>query len=513
MSGKVSGSDVVVHRGLTAPSAMTESGVYYLVHDKDGSGKRLVRRHPPPPTSPPLDDDFDAITQGATATRAPNSRRHTQYTQPPLDDDFDAFTQDYTTNRGGGRVASQYSPSDGEGPTPSWLDGARYTETYMAYTVANSPRKTAPSASSRMAPGPATQHQNGHPRLRRTDRGPISHLNRLARDRLYRESGGRSSSGSVDLGKGKGRAEGLHRRTQSASSSHMLSRQPQISDGQLGKSKSMDPHGGGHGGGDIPLPGPTFEIVKRRVIEDGPEKIVTISTWREKVAQEASVEVGMSVYYVNPDDYAIEEEDHQTRIVAEVRQADSDLGRREHSPPLHAVQRPLTPRKTSSGSNQQSEALRTRTSSSPHANTSLNGIGILEPPSRLSPSPYPLFTTSTPHRRSSPSSKGRHKGSSPTTFTHSSSLLRQNRSTSMSSDANAVPWTSAAAKDILASCEPSLLHISSILASLGITTEAHLRAVGRLSDETRDREVKEEALRQGVTVMEWAILVDRLQLL
>lgn len=52
-----------------------------------------------------------------------------------------------------------------------------------------------------------------------------------------------------------------------------------------------------------------------------------------------------------------------------------------------------------------------------------------------------------------------------------------------------------------------------MLAKLGIVTEGHLRAVARLTEETRDREVKDEALKQGVTVMEWAILLDRLQTL
>lgn len=66
---------------------------------------------------------------------------------------------------------------------------------------------------------------------------------------------------------------------------------------------------------------------------------------------------------------------------------------------------------------------------------------------------------------------------------------------------------------ILADCEPSLIHIAPALGALGITRLEHLRAINRLSDETRDKEVKEEALRQGVTVMEWAILVDKLQTL
>lgn len=63
---------------------------------------------------------------------------------------------------------------------------------------------------------------------------------------------------------------------------------------------------------------------------------------------------------------------------------------------------------------------------------------------------------------------------------------------------------------VLTSCEPPLLHISPVLAALGIATEGHLRAVARLSEETRDREVRDEALRRGVTVMEWAILLDKL---
>ncbi len=39
----------------------------------------------------------------------------------------------------------------------------------------------------------------------------------------------------------------------------------------------------------------------------------------------------------------------------------------------------------------------------------------------------------------------------------------------------------------------------------------HLRAVGRLTEEVRDREVRDEALKKGLTVMEWAILLDKLR--
>ncbi|KAF9236971.1 hypothetical protein BU15DRAFT_63582 [Melanogaster broomeanus] len=64
---------------------------------------------------------------------------------------------------------------------------------------------------------------------------------------------------------------------------------------------------------------------------------------------------------------------------------------------------------------------------------------------------------------------------------------------------------------VLASCQPSLLHIAPVLFGLGIRKEEHLRALARMREETRDREMKEEMLKQGVTVLEWAILVDKLQ--
>ena len=64
---------------------------------------------------------------------------------------------------------------------------------------------------------------------------------------------------------------------------------------------------------------------------------------------------------------------------------------------------------------------------------------------------------------------------------------------------------------ILSSCDPSLLHIAPVLYELGIKRVDHLRAVARLSEETRDREVKEQALKRGVTVVEWAIFLDKLQ--
>lgn len=66
---------------------------------------------------------------------------------------------------------------------------------------------------------------------------------------------------------------------------------------------------------------------------------------------------------------------------------------------------------------------------------------------------------------------------------------------------------------LLESCQPSLLHIAPVLARLGIMKVEHLKAVAHLSEEMRDREVREEALRMGVTVVEWAVLLDKVGML
>ncbi|EKM52009.1 uncharacterized protein PHACADRAFT_262458 [Phanerochaete carnosa HHB-10118-sp] len=63
---------------------------------------------------------------------------------------------------------------------------------------------------------------------------------------------------------------------------------------------------------------------------------------------------------------------------------------------------------------------------------------------------------------------------------------------------------------ILSSCEPSLVHIGPVLSELGVVKMEHLRAVARLSPSTRDRELRDPALKRGVTVMEWAILLDKI---
>jgi hypothetical protein len=51
-----------------------------------------------------------------------------------------------------------------------------------------------------------------------------------------------------------------------------------------------------------PQAGQDYEIVESQVLEQGPERTVTISTWREQAIDEADSDDNFSVFYVNPED-------------------------------------------------------------------------------------------------------------------------------------------------------------------------------------------------------------------
>lgn len=58
---------------------------------------------------------------------------------------------------------------------------------------------------------------------------------------------------------------------------------------------------------------------------------------------------------------------------------------------------------------------------------------------------------------------------------------------------------------VLSTCDPRLLHTTPVLQELGITQVDHLRAVARMSRETRNQGIKEEALKRGVSIVEGSI--------
>lgn len=368
-----------------------------------------------------------------------------------------------------------------------------------------------------------------------------------------------------------------------------------VGTGRIGRPSRLRSVGRSGEGG--PKAGQDYEMVNKKVVEDGPEKTVTISTWREQVANETrTVQEGeLDVYYVGAEDYPDENgvRGHEVRTEtdshinrwrtitpSETRKGSGSggpsssggktkaEGRRPSTEvrysPLQALDRgektdaltkvhasvdktsghtyhsqsrseeiirsenyfpnrsilprseswkqeslprpDTTPEKEDSSSVQSHESplvgsMNELRSTPPQSSTPLRWLPEFPPPEIPTPP-----RASTPYRTMTPRDRelSQEPDPDPEPFhpTQSGSTISTIKSGSM-----------VAFENVLASCEPSLLHILPVLSNLGIVTEGHLRAVARLTEETRDREVKDEALRQGVTVMEWAILLDKLQAL
>ncbi|KAG6819581.1 hypothetical protein H0H93_010507 [Arthromyces matolae] len=366
----------------------------------------------------------------------------------------------------------------------------------------------------------------------------------------------------------------------------------------------------------FPRPRHSFEIVERRVVESGPEKTVTISTWREQVADEADQKANMDVYYLDATGYLEaaktvrnlgeeeEEEEDMDRVAVEDERSDltrtesSRIRARKRSLPSPPIASPPMRQQTSSDpagsirtiSDEASEspepASVRRTISSPMSRQSSgrspsplqnagksSASGSRSQPVIWHPTPpqtpphisrakgtiqdtpahshtqlgrnpgprlnnvlsnesaggnrsMPVRSTTTPQPRQIPDAsrpKNQPPPQPPRSSTPNRTYVRrpgpsfhptQSGSTisTIKSELES-PESTVALEQILSSCNPSLIHLAPRLAKLGIINEGHLRAIARLSDDTRNRELRDAALRQGITIMDWAILMDRLQLL
>ncbi|KAI4517050.1 Arginase/deacetylase [Schizophyllum commune Loenen D] len=443
----------------------SELGALYLVPNREGTGKTLVRRPNPPPTSPPLDDDFDAMTQAGTTTRGAQTewgthlRESRAFTATPLGSDFDACT---------------YTAAPGE-TRSEWQMGVGQANATRGTTQTTSPRKGPESSSTRVLAGEGRQTP--------------SRAGSVARHATGRSGSewGQSQDGWPQ-GPPRGAVVRRSPTTTSRASSKRLPNPPSERDWPPPVRRETE----------IIQGNTEFSMVRRRVLEDSPQKTVTISTWREQVAEEAAQatepEPEMSVYFVGADDYpeSVMPVPGSTRVIEEVRGLGMDSSARSASPPM-LPQGTTPPRKASYGS--RADSRRTGTSSSP----------------RSLPSPPPR--TSTPNGVNSPTAQlnrrytHSRRGSSPNRRIQSSLFHPTQSGATISS----IKTPEGAFDRVLDSCEPSLLHIAPVLESLGMTSEEHLRAVARLSEDTRDKEIREEALRMGVTIVEWAILIDKLQ--
>ncbi|KAL6303893.1 hypothetical protein BKA93DRAFT_826303 [Sparassis latifolia] len=293
-----------------------------------------------------------------------------------------------------------------------------------------------------------------------------------------------------------------------------------------------------------------IELVEQKVIEDNPQR--TISLWRERVAQSSG---GSNSRYDDADDLRSDHtnshahrrvlsDDSRMRRVASHGRTGSG-GTSAHP---KVTGREMEVRRSGRASYERSEYMVTYAQPSRngfpmafYAQSELgNAIPLKNKGSQSNSSnamvnkPLPDRSISSGNRRSS----GRHSnerneymityaqtspfGSGSTTRTPS---LRGQRTITMTplqkksfipahpTDASTLTkaTSTSSVELILSSCDPSLLHIASILSDLGIQRLEHLRAIARLSEETRDKEIKEQALKRGVTVVEWAILLDKLQ--
>ncbi|KAF8648757.1 hypothetical protein AX16_006184 [Volvariella volvacea WC 439] len=339
-----------------------------------------------------------------------------------------------------------------------------------------------------------------------------------------------------------------------------------------------------------PRAGQDYEMIDRRVVEETPERTVTISTWREQVARE--MQDAMSVYYVTPGDYAAEasggshgrslsyghsrnqshnSQNHgrDTPVVRQLSGRDSSKragsegntsGHRaiavatvNGSHVLTTVQEPRTmtppqnaPASSSSPGGDNSSNLQARygrkspyiwkrespvqPAATPIVDVSIELTESINPDELINDSPprtstpvrggpSPSTRMATPPDQGSTSNRSQSHSNS-----NSRSRSHQSRPASPAPSSPFHPTRSGSIIDtisgegsettferIFSSCEPSLTHIIPILASLGVTNEAHLKAVARLTEETRNRHVREEALKRGMTIVEWAIFLDMLK--
>ncbi|KAH8825665.1 hypothetical protein DL96DRAFT_120317 [Flagelloscypha sp. PMI_526] len=255
-----------------------------------------------------------------------------------------------------------------------------------------------------------------------------------------------------------------------------------------------------------------FAMVDNTVVAQDAERTVEVSAWREQVAREAvDGNQRMSVYYVMQND--VLEVGRGAFREIKVDQMEEEIVETylDYQPQSRPTAQRM--RSFSTGSMDDFRPLRT---SSPYP---------FKTTTQVRPRPTHGQGYDRARRRGAPPTPPRSQnngtprtGSSPLSLGYSSNSRRSKERGRMMSLEDVArqpssppdPKPSPFIESILADCEPSLTHLGPILAKLGITTEAHLLAVMKLRGETRDREVREEALRLGITIVEWAVFVDKL---
>ncbi|KAF8170920.1 hypothetical protein BJ912DRAFT_996367, partial [Pholiota molesta] len=273
-----------------------------------------------------------------------------------------------------------------------------------------------------------------------------------------------------------------------------------------------------------PKPGQTYEIIDRRVVENNPERTVEISTWREQTVKrtKSNEDESMSIYFLSADEYP-QEGEYANSTMARVEWKIDTPDVTDHS--RIGSSRSGNIQKSTNVSEKAHQTIKEATLPVRREGTISPSTSEKDVSSAAKAIPIQVRVqevdsatpgSSTPCRIRPPAcsrQRGRYKNSSQgdkelprspyhPTITRSGSTISRSRSES------AVRF-----EGVLQSCEPSLIHIASMLRSLGIRKLEHLKAVAKLTPQIRDREIKEDALRLGITVVEWAILLDKVSTL
>ena len=437
----------------------------------EGTGKRLVRRPHPPPTTAPLPDDFDAITETRDSTTI-----YDDATNSALGIDYDDITIAPAP------TAAVVSPTYGRASAPP-----------IHAPVPVSPPRNLTS--------PLRQQQQ-HRRPSSPSHSSIAALSPDAR-------GSRRGGGGDGMSVGKARSV--------------------AGDRDRDRERATQRRSLGTGNGSVPMPafpsgkGPAKgrnDLVEKLVIEDGPER--TVSVWREHVAKNGEENGttgggGGGGGGGGDGDGRSDLDSHVGR-----RRVSTDSRRRVESLVQSTTGSPSMKGKGHRGRESAEFTEVSGPGSSPILRFRRNTTAKNAHKDPRSPSQHALpMRSSTPLASGGPSSqpttpqKSQRRAALPPPTSPSVVGPKgggTEYSASVVSDASTkVATHGQMIESVLSSCQPSLLHLLPILEELGMRRAEHMTALARMREETRDREVKEEALRKGITVVEWAILIDKLQ--
>ncbi|KDR83030.1 hypothetical protein GALMADRAFT_152020 [Galerina marginata CBS 339.88] len=479
------------------------SNAFYFVPHKSGTGKPIVRRRAPPPTSSPLDDIDSAVpvhtTPKATEMTSPDGRRPTLAvrTSTPLVELNDGSTV---------RTATPKPRFD---PIKAFRSSFRGRQAGSEAPSVNSQRRWKGKGKA----GALDEEEN-----QKKEESRVASKAREIREWMKGRSGSDIHRSATYAGTSK----------QDKGDTSYATKTKQTIGGVRDLFKNRRPPQNDRG----PRPGQTYEIVNRRIIETNPEKTVEISTWREHSGKGKAEtdEDRMSIYYLSADEYP-QDGDYANEASPKVewRIEGSEISRIERERSQAGSTSNRHPNIRADANSPQTErqqvgrfsSRRKRSGKGESVNSPLPREGTIspstsekdpEPPSsKKGPSDSGIPVSSTPVENQGQRvrrNRGRHTQSPPIEKTLPPSPFHPTQSGSTISSIKSESTVEFEA--ILESCEPSLLHVSPILRSLGIRHVEHLRAAARLTPKTRDREVKEDALRLGMTVMEWAIFVDKI---